>query len=159
LIDGGAVRFDYPSQWIVRATPKYVFLFDQYPPDDHCLLAVSWRRVPIRGLALSAAGLLNNLAPVETRPAGYRGEIVRLFRPPLEAAWTETRFIEPVYGKEVSTRISVARADRTQAMLLMDYRPGNELTADSIWKILMDSLAVGDFIEDPLSGRKVAKRG
>ncbi len=159
LIDGGAVRFDYPSNWIVRPTPKYIFLFDRYPPDDHCLLAVSWRRVPIRGLALSTAGLLEKLAPMETRPADHRGDIIRLFRPPLEAAWTETRFIEPLYGNEVSTRISVARADRTQAVLLMDYRPGSEFAADKTWKILMDTLVVGEYIEDAATGRKVAKRG
>jgi len=159
LIDAGAVRFDYPSNWIVQSTPKYVFLFDRYPPDDQCLLAVSWRRVPIRGLALSAAGLLNKLAPIETRPADDRGEIVRVFRPPLEAAWTESRFIEPLYGNEVATRISVARADRTQAIFLLDYRPGTEFTVDTVWKTLIDTLAIGDFVEDPVSGRRVAKRG
>jgi len=159
LIDGGAVRFDYPSNWIVRPTPKYVFLFDQYPPDDRCLLAVSWRRVPIRGLALSTAGLLAKLAPMETRPADHRGEIIRLFRPPLEVSWIETRFTEPLYGNEVSTRISVARADRTQAVLLLDYRRGSEFAADQMWKTLMDTLAVGEYIEDATSGRKVAKRG
>src|SRR5262245_22362102 len=111
LVDGGAVRFDYPLNWIVRPTPKYVFLFDQFPPDDHCLLAVSWRHVSIRSLALSTSALLEKLAPVETRPSDYHGEIVRVFRPPLEAAWTESRFIEPIYGNAVSTRIAVARAD------------------------------------------------
>ena len=108
---------------------------------------------------MSAAGLLNKLAPIETRPPDHRGEIIRVFRPPLEVAWTETRFIEPLYGNEVSTRIGVARADRTQAVLLLDYRPGSEFVVDAMWKTLVDTLAVGDYIEDPASGRKVAKRG
>jgi len=159
LIDSGAVRFDYPTDWIVRSTPKYVFVIDRYPPEDRCLLAVSWRRVPIRALAMSTAALLDRLAPFETRPADHRGETIRLFRPPLEAAWTETRFIEPLYGDEVCTRMCVARADCTQAVFLLDYRPGTESVVDSFWKILLDTLVVGEYLEDPRTGRKYAKRG
>jgi hypothetical protein len=159
LIDGGAVRFDYPSEWVVRATPKYVFVIDRYPPDDRCLLAVSWRRIPIRALGISTAALLDRLAPFETRPAGYRGETLQVFRPPMEAAWTETRFIEPIYGGEVSTRMCVARADCTQAVFLLDYRAGTEVVVDTVWKTLLDSLVVGEYIEDFRTGRKHAKRG
>jgi hypothetical protein len=159
LIDSGAVRFDYPCDWVVRSTPKYVFVIDRYPPDDHCLLAVSWRRIPIRALALSAAGLLDRLAPLETRPLDERGETVRVLRPPLDLAWTETRFVEPLYGDEVCTRMCVARADCTQAVLLLDYRPGCESAVDAVWKTLLDSLVVGEYIEDPATGRKHARRG
>ena len=159
LIDGGAVRFDYPSEWVVRATSKYVFVIDRYPPDDRCLLAVSWRRIPIRALALSTASLLDRLAPIETRPVDHRGETVRLFRPPLEAAWTETRFIEPIYGNEVSTRMCVARADCTQAVFLLDYRLENEVVVDAAWKILLTTLVLGEYIEDVRTGQKHAKRG
>ena len=159
LIDGGAVRFDYPMDWVVRPTPKYIFVIDRYPPDDRCLLAVSWRRIPIRALALSTAALLDRLAPIETRPADHRGETVRLFRPPLEAAWTETRFVEPLYGDEVCTRMCVARADCTQAVFLLDYRPGNEESVDGAWQTFLDTLVVGEYIEDVRTGRKHAKRG
>jgi hypothetical protein len=159
LIDSGAVRFDYPKGWVVRPTLKYVFVIDHFPPDDHCLLAVSWRRIPIRALTLSTSGLLDRLAPAETRPSDNRGDTVRLFRPPLEAAWTETRFIEPLYGAEVCTRLCVARADCTQAILLLDYRPGSESAVDAVWKTLLDTLVIGDYIEDPQTARKRAKRG
>jgi len=159
LVDSGAVRFDYPSDWVVRATPKYVFVIDRYPPNDQCLLAVSWRRIPIRALAISPAALLDRLAPMETRPADRRGETIRLFRPPLEAAWTETRFVEPLYGGDVCTRMCVARADCTQAVMLLDYRSGMEPLVDAVWKIILDSLAVGEYVEDPQTGRKHARRG
>jgi len=159
LIDSGAVRFDYPGKWIVRPTPKYVFVIDRYPPEDHCLLAVSWRRVPIRALGLSTAALLDRLAPLETRPSDHRGETLRVFRPPLEAAWTETRFVEPIYGASVCTRMCVARADCTQAVFLLDYRPGSEPIVDEIWKILLDTLVIGEYIADVRTGRKHAKRG
>jgi hypothetical protein len=159
LIDGGAVRFDYPEKWIVRPTPKYVFIIDRCPPDDHCLLAVSWRRVPIRALGLSTGALLDRLAPTETRPGDDRGETVRLFRPPLEAAWTETRFIEPIYGGEVCTRMCVARADCTQAVFLLDYRPGSESAVEAVWKVLLETLVVGEFMDDPETGLRHARRG
>jgi hypothetical protein len=96
---------------------------------------------------------------METRPADHRAETVRLFRPPLEAAWTETRFIEPIYGGEVCTRMCIARSDCTQAVFLLDYRPGNEWTVDAVWKTLLDTLVIGEYIEDPRTGRKHAKRG
>ena len=159
LIDSGAVRFDYPAEWVVRPTPKYVFVIDRQPPDDRCLLAVSWRRIPIRALSISTAALLDRLAPLETRPSDHRGNTQHLQRPPLEAAWTETRFIEPVYGNDVCTRMCVARADCTQAVLLLDYREGNEAAIDVAWKILLDTLVIGEYIEDIRSGRKHAKRG
>ena len=143
----------------MRATPKYVFVIDGYPPNDRCLLAVSWRRVPIRALGISTAALLDRLAPLETRPAGHRGETLHVFRPPLEAAWTETRFVEPIYGAEVSTRMCVARADCTQAVFLLDYRPGTEMTVEATWKTLLDTLVIGEYIEDLRTGRKHAKRG
>jgi hypothetical protein len=159
LIDNGAVRFDFPRDWVVRSTPKYVFVIDRYPPDDRCLLAVSWRRIPARALTVSAASLLDKLAPPETRPEDHRGKTVRVFRPPLEVAWTETRFIEPLYGSEVCTRMCVARAECTQTVLLLDYRAGSESVVDAFWKTLLDTLVVGEYIEDFRTGRKYAKRG
>ena len=159
LIDAGAVRFDFPAEWIVRSTSKYVFVIDRQPPDDRCLLAVSWRRISIRALSISTATLLDRLAPPETRPEDYRGETRHLLRPPLEAAWTETRFIEPIYGKDVCTRMCVARADCTQAVLLLDYREGSESVIDGAWKTLLDTLVIGEYIEDVRSGRRHAKRG
>ena len=159
IIDGGAVRFDYPAEWVVRPTPKYVFVIDRYPPDDRCLLAVSWRRIPIRALGISPAALLDRLAPLETRPADYRGQTFQVFRPPLQVAWTETRFVEPIYGDNVCTRMCVARADCTQAVFLLDYRPGTEATVDAVWKTVVDTLAIGDYIEDLRAGTRHAKRG
>jgi hypothetical protein len=159
IVDGGAVRFDYPAEWVVRPTPKYVFVIDRYPPDDRCLLAVSWRRIPIRALGVSTAVLLDRLAPPETRPADCRGQTLRLYRPPLEVAWTETRFVEPIYGSDVCTRICVARADCTQAIFLLDYRPGTEAMVDVVWKTLLDTLVIGDYIDDIGTGARHAKRG
>jgi len=159
LIDGGAVRFDYPAEWVVRPTTKYVFVIDRHPPDDRCLLAVSWRRIPIRALSISTAALLDRLAPLETRPSDHRGDTLQVLRPPLEAAWTETRFIEPIYGNDVCTRMCVARADCTQAVLLLDYREGNEMVIDAAWKTLLGTLVIGEYIEDIRTGRKHAKRG
>ena len=84
---------------------------------------------------------------------------MHLLRPPLEVAWTETRFIEPIYGNDVCTRMCVARADCTQAVLLLDYREGNEAVIEPAWKTLLDTLVIGDYIEDVRTGRRHAKRG
>jgi len=53
----------------------------------------------------------------------------------------------------------VARADCTQAVLLLDYRQGNEGVVDVAWKTLLNTLVIGEYIEDIRTGRKHAKRG
>src|SRR6185503_21312694 len=45
-IDRGAIRFDYPAGWHVRADSDSLSIRDHPSPDDNCILAVSRMRLP-----------------------------------------------------------------------------------------------------------------
>jgi hypothetical protein len=46
VLDRGAVRFDYPSKWIVEAADGAVMLHDRPPSVESCDLGVSLFRMP-----------------------------------------------------------------------------------------------------------------
>src|SRR5262249_16324209 len=89
IVDGGAVRFDFPAACTVISTPKYVCVIDRYPPHDRSLIAVSWRRVPINALGIPLVPLVNEAAQAEVRPVVRRSQAHSVLRPAVEAAWVE----------------------------------------------------------------------
>src|SRR5262249_13256120 len=96
IVDGGAVRFDFPAHWTVISTPKYVCVVDRYPPHNRSLLAVSWRRFPMKALGIPLAPLVAEAALAETRKVLHQSGAVTLLRPPVEAAWVEMRVEDPL---------------------------------------------------------------
>jgi len=42
VMQQGAVRFDYPQEWVVIPASDSIELYDKQPPDDDCRLAVSF---------------------------------------------------------------------------------------------------------------------
>jgi hypothetical protein len=159
VVDGGAVRLDFPAQWTVISTPRYVCVTDRCPPDHRTMMAISWRRTPIGAAGISLTLLLKEAAAAETRPVLDRKNPCSFFRPPLEVTWTEMRVLDSERSIEICTRLCLARADSTQALLMFDFRPEDELTVFPVWDTLLATLSVGDYLEDPASGSKRAKRG
>jgi len=157
----GAVRFDFPNSWIVGVDSRYVRIVDRKPPEDRCGLIVSCRQVSLRMMDAPMHELLRDVtAEDEEDPsASVCGPIIRLFRPPLEAAWRQMRLIERFKGRDVCTRICMARGGRALATIIFDFWPEDELNLHEVWSNLLETLAVGDFIEDPASGRRREKRG
>src|SRR5215210_1801244 len=46
VADRGAVRFDFPQDWIVIPQADSIRFHDKQPPDDDCVLGVSYLRLP-----------------------------------------------------------------------------------------------------------------
>jgi hypothetical protein len=159
VLNRGAVRFEFPKDWMVCGASRYVCLIDRLPPDDSCSLMVSCRQIPFRATILYLPGLLQEITSDEARRATRRGHVVRLFRPPLEAAWLETRFIQDEHGTEACTRVCLARANCTQAIFVLDFWPEDEMRIYPVWKTLLETLTIGDYLEDPATGRRREKRG
>src|SRR5262249_45931198 len=120
---------------------------------------ISWRRTPLGASGIPLALLLTEAAAAETRPVLDRKSPRGFFRPPLEATWTEMRVLDPERSLEICTRLCLARADSTQALLMFDFRPEDELDVFPVWNTLLATLSVGDYLEDPATGRKRAQRG
>jgi len=102
---------------------------------------------------------VNEAALAETRTTLHRGATFGFFRPPLEAVWAEMRVLDSEERREICTRLCLARADCTQALVIFDFRPEDELTLYPVWNTLLATLSVGDYLEDPATGRRRAKRG
>ena len=159
VVDNGGVRCDIPHEWIVYSPRRHVFVIDRFPPDNRCMVAISCRRVSSEVMAISLFNILEEWIKGEDRQVLDRSEPCRFHRWPLEAAWLQLRVIDPKLCRERVTRVCVARADRTQALIVFDFEPDDELPMDGAWNTLMDTLAVGDYIEDAVTGRKRIKRG
>jgi hypothetical protein len=159
IIDGGAVRFDFPARWTVISTPRYVCVTDRCPPDHRTMIAISWRRTPLGASGIPLTLLLTEATAAETRPVLERKDPRGFLRPPLEGAWTEMRVLDSERSIEICTRLCLARADSTQALVMFDFRPEDEFTVFPVWNTLLATLSVGDYIEDPATGRKRAQRG
>jgi len=46
VADRGAIRFNFPQDWIVAPGDDSINFHDKQPPDDDCRLAVSCMRLP-----------------------------------------------------------------------------------------------------------------
>src|SRR6185437_6382773 len=96
VADRGAVRFDFPDDWVVIPDADAIKFHDKQPPDDDCTLALSVMRLPPgdwSGLKLST--LIAKLVENDRRGATLRGEIIDVKRTDLELAWAEVAFIDP----------------------------------------------------------------
>ena len=115
-MDNGGVRCDIPREWIVYSPWRHVFVIDQFPPGNRCLVAISCKRVSSRVMAIPLLYILDEWVLGEDRKVLERSEPARFRRWPLEAAWLRLRVMDAKLGREKSTRVCAARADRTQAL-------------------------------------------
>jgi hypothetical protein len=161
VIERGAVRFDFPTDWSAGLDGKYVRLVDREPPDDRCGLMVSCRQVSETMSGFPVRHLLREVTAEEgaDRPILDRGPVVGFFRPPLEAAWRQMHFLDPIQHRPACTRVCIARGGRTLATIVFDFWPEDEVRLHEMWATFLETLAVGDYIEDAVTGRKREQRG
>ena len=95
----------------------------------------------------------------EDRRVVERSEPVRFYRWPLQAAWMQLRVTDSDPRRDKSTRVCVARADRTQALVILDFPSVDEPSVEGAWQTLMDTIVVGDYIADPATGKRRMQRG
>jgi hypothetical protein len=83
--------------------------------------------------------------------------VVQLLRPPLEAAWVQHHVVDG--NRRLCTRMCVARGGCTQAIVLAEFAKEDELAFFPVWETFLKTLAVGDYISDPTTGRLREQRG
>ena len=153
VADRGAVRFDFPQDWLIQPAPDCIKLMDKEPPDDNFTLAVSYLRLPPRdwsGLPLSQ--LVKVAIDGDTRGLLFLSEIFTVKRPDLEYAWIEGWFIDPNEKRKAFTRLAIARANLIQALITLDFWPEDRERLLPAWDDLPDSLRLGHWIQDPTRG-------
>ena len=110
-------------------------------------------------MALPLGIILEEWVVCEDRRVVEKGKPITFYRWPLQAAWLQLRVASSEPGLEKITRVCVARADRTQALVILDFHATDEPLAESAWQTVIETLVVGDYIADPLTGRRRMRRG
>jgi hypothetical protein len=159
IVDNGAVRFDFPREWSLCSQPGFACLLDGTILDYSCAVTVSARRIPVSVAGFSLEPYLLEIAKMDDLEDASCSDAVRIFRPPLEAGWVEWRFADPVQRCEARKRICIARSGCTRAVITFDFWPEDELRHFWAWNTILETLVVGDYIEDPATGRRREQRG
>jgi hypothetical protein len=146
VADRGAVRFDYPKEWIVEPGETFK-LHDRQPPDDTCVLQVSIFRLPKEvdwtGLP-SADRLLVESLGGRDQDVAWRGSVRSERRTELELAWVESHLMDPGEKRLSISRTCLAAGGHTRALLTLDFWPEDQPRLDPIWDEIVRTLEVGD---------------
>jgi hypothetical protein len=156
VADRGAVRFDFPHEWVVVPDSDSIKVYDKKPPKDDCVLAVSYLRIPpIDWSGLPLASLVEKASRGDSRPIFAWGEIVEVRRGDLEIAWREMRFIDPTEKREALSHFCLARRARVQALITFDFWEADAKRCQGVWETVLKSLELDEQIADPTVGRVV----
>jgi hypothetical protein len=155
VMDRGAVRFNVPEKWVVKPEAGHINIHDREPPDDECVLAVSYLRLPpgVDWSLLPLSELLRDSVEGDDREVISRAETVEEERDDLSLAWTEMRVIDPEERREAFSRICIARGqNHIQCLITFDFWVSDAERARPVWEETLRSLEVGWFIADPTQG-------
>jgi hypothetical protein len=153
VADRGAVRFNFPQDWVLKPDSDSVKLYDQDPPDDNCVLGFSYFRFPPTdwsGLPLS--NLVESATLGDSRALESRGPLIKVDREDIELVWAEFRFIDPNENREAFSRLSIGRGANLHTLITLDFWADDETRITPVWNEIMRSLELGRYIEDPTVG-------
>lgn len=157
VLDRGAARLDYPAGWVVRADDDCLKVYDKEPPDDDCVLGVSyhrWPRVPPPGPPV--AELVRRAFDDDPRSLTARDAVVEETRGDLEIAWGEGRFVDEVTCRDACGRLCLAREEGIQALLTYDFWLDDRERCHAVWQGVLASLEIARWIDDPAVGPLVS---
>ncbi len=157
IADGGAVRFDYPQDWIVVPDEDSVKLYDKEPPDADSQLAISYLRLPpVDWSGLPLAVLIETAMAGDERRIDTWGPIREARRDDLELAWREVSFLDPVERLKARSRMCIARRSALQCLITFDFWETNLERCEVLWDTVLETLQLGEFITDPTRGPVVS---
>ena len=153
VADRGAVRFDYPKDWVVAADNGVIHFHDHEPPADSCRLSMSYLRLPqIDWSGLKLPALLETGLSGEERRDETQGPIIEEQRGDLHLAWREISFVEPSQSAEARSRVCVARRRNLQCLITCDFWSVDLERCDAVWRTVLDTLELDEPIADPSRG-------
>lgn len=154
VADRGAVRFDFPEDWVVIPSADSIKFHDKEPPDDDCTLAVSVMRLPPGDWSgLPVATLVKQLVEHDRREVISIGEVVEVKRADLDLAWAEVRFMDPNEKRPARSRTCLSRASDVQPLITFDFWEPDAPRLGKVWDEILRSLRVAEPIIDPTLGQ------
>jgi hypothetical protein len=153
VADRGAVRFDFPQDWVVIPDSDSIKLYDKAPPNDDCVLAVSYMRLPpMDWEGLPLASLVEAANKGDKRPIYEYGRIREQRKGALAIAWREMCFVDPAGKRDARSRFCLAREGQIQAMITFEFWADNAKKCSQVWDKVLETLRLGEKIEDPTRG-------
>jgi hypothetical protein len=151
VIDRGAVRFDYPGNWIVEPDEGAVHLHDRPPSVESCDLGVSIFHVPAEHVReLSLDDTLRETLGAERKPY-QQSEIHHITRGDLEISWLEQRYMDAEYSRDARFRVALARGP-VLCLISMNYWSKRAAALEPVWDEVLRTLVMGMRIADPTAG-------
>lgn len=155
VLDRGAVRIEYPRHWHVLPGEGCIKISDAKPPHDECALGISHHRFPPEAAELGVASLVKSTLERDSRPFSEVAPIVQEERRGLALAWGHARYVDAPSGREACTRICLARKGEIQALITFEFWLADLARCDPLWKTFIDSVRIGEWVEDPRRGPMV----
>lgn len=152
VLDRGAVRLEYPETWVVKLTDDCVKIHDRPPPDDDCVLGVSYHRWPAAGDKLNVGALVRDTMESDERSFHKTGPVHEERRIDIAFAWAEGRFIDLRVNREACARLCIARKAEIQTLITFDFWLSDLARCDAHWNAIVASLQLGQWVTDPRSG-------
>ncbi len=152
IIDRGAVRFDYPADWVFVPGGTAAKLYDREPPNDNCLIEVSrfylppgvdWSGLPLREqLDAALDGDRSDETGRSPTVSGRRGR--------LEFVWMDRRFIDSQEQRPAHARTCAARHGDVETLITFTFWEDDAARLTPVWDELLRSLRLGEYMALPV---------
>lgn len=154
VADRGAVRFDFPRDWLVEPGTDSIRFFDRKPPKDDCRIELSVFHLnrEIDWAELKIAELLRQIIEKPREGVVFQGEVVTSDRPGIEMAWAESHSPDSENGRLIWTRTLLARGNYVQPLITFMFYADLVRRFEPVWAELLRSLRLGQKIDDPTLG-------
>lgn len=152
VLGRGAVRVEVPDAWVVEVAEDCVKAFDKKPPDDDCVLAVSYHLWPRAGQSLSPASLVQSALESDERALREITPAIEDTRIDTTLAWAQGTFVDARIDREAYARLCIARREEIQALVTFDFWVSDLAWCHPQWTAILASLQLGQWVADPLRG-------
>ena len=153
VLGRGAVRVEVPETWVVEVADDCVKAYDKEPPDDDCVLAVSYHHWPaVAGQELRVASLVRSSLESDERSFLEITPVTEETHIDIGLAWAQGRFLDPRLDREAYARLCIARRQEIQALLTFDFWLSDLAWCHPQWTAFLASLQLGQQVADPLRG-------
>ncbi len=150
----GDVRFEVPKDWLIKPTESGSIRFhDGEPPDDNCTLEMSTAilkdELGIDTSKLPLDQMVLDISKNDKRKPFFWDQAHKIDRSHVHAAWTEVHFMDPNEKRAAHSRTCVAFWSNIQVLITFDYWESDAARMTPVWDTVMETLVLGDYIEDP----------
>lgn len=152
VADRGAVRFDFPDDWIVRPSDDgTIHMHDREPPDDDVRLSLTviYLREDVDWSGLKLSKVLEEITAKAERNDHVYGPVQQFKNPRHEIVWSQTEYPDPENHRLVRSRTALARYSNIQMVLTLDFYADLSARYGKVWDEILRTLVLGDYVEDP----------